>query len=155
MVKKKEQRGLIDTLVFGEAPTQGTERKAPSKKEKELLYTHQKGRCMCCGIKLEIEHMHSDHKIPIARNGSNELSNKQLLCGPCNTRKGKLTDGEFRKRYPFLLPTTQAKTPPTKAIPQSMFKERDAEIKKAKNEKAKKEAKSKPKRSSLDKLLWG
>jgi hypothetical protein len=143
MAKKTEDRGLFGNLLWSDTSAQGTERKAPSKKEKELLYKFQGGRCMCCGIKLDIAHMHSDHKIPIARNGSNEITNKQLLCGPCNTRKSKMTDGEFRKRYPFLLPTSKAISPPNKAIPQSMFRDRDEEIKKNKNEKAKKQAKSK------------
>ena len=141
---------LALSMISDTPSSKKAERKTPSKKEKELLYKFQGGRCLCCGIKLDIAHMHSDHKIPVARNGSNAITNKQLLCGPCNTRKGKKTDGEFRKRYPFLVPTSNAKSPPSKAIPQSLFRERDAELKK----KAGKKAKSK-KDGGLMGLLFG
>ncbi len=141
MAKRKSSSfdplGLALSMISDTPSSKKTERKTPSKKEKDALYVLQHGRCMCCGIKLDIAHMHSDHKIPVARNGSNAITNKQLLCGPCNTRKGKKTDGEFRKRYPFLVPTSNAKSPPSKAIPQSVFRERDAELKKKAGRKAK------------------
>ena len=96
------------------------ERKRPSKSEKQMLYNNQKGKCMYCGTKYDIRIFHVDHKTPLNRGGSNSIGNKQLLCGPCNNRKGNLTDGEFRKRY-RLTPTRQAKGPPGRQIPPSHF----------------------------------
>ena len=107
-----------------------TERKTPTKKEKEALFSMQRGRCMYCGKKMEIQYMHIDHKTAVARSGRDTLTNKQLLCGPCNNRKGAKSDGEFRRRYPFLEPASRAKEPPSKVIPQPRFDERDNELKK-------------------------
>ena len=67
-------------------------------------------------------YFHVDHKTPVARAGSNRISNLQLICGPCNTRKGALTDSEFRRRYK-LTPSRKVKEPPQKVIPQKYFEE--------------------------------
>jgi len=105
-------------MVFGweDAPV----RRAPSKKEKELLFKDQKGKCNYCGIKFGIQYFHVDHKNPVANNGSNSISNKQLLCGPCNTRKSDMTDGKFRRLYD-LTSARQAKGPPARLIKQKHF----------------------------------
>jgi len=102
---------------FDETPS----RRRSSEEEREYLYSKQKGKCNYCGCKLAIHHFHVDHKNPVGRGGSERLSNKQFLCGPCNSRKGDLTDGEFRRRY--RLPGSRvAKSPPRKEIAQEYFK---------------------------------
>ena len=66
--------------------------------------------------------MHVDHKTPLAKGGSNTLSNLQMLCSPCNTRKGSMMNAEFRKKFK-LTPASKAKAPPTKLVPQKHFDE--------------------------------
>ncbi len=43
------------------------------------------GRCRQCGSD---EDLHFDHVIPWSKGGANTVANIQLLCGPCNRRKG-------------------------------------------------------------------
>lgn len=52
---------------------------------KHLVYTRDGGRCRHCGAHTELQF---DHVIPLALGGSSDADNLQLLCGPCNRRKG-------------------------------------------------------------------
>ena len=66
------------------------------------------------------------HKDPVVRGGENERYNYQILCKPCNQRKGMQTDGEFRQRYAELLPRFhhgQALMPPERPTPQKAFRQ--------------------------------
>ena len=97
----------------------GGGRSRPSLKEwKGLLHKVQKGKCMYCGTKIREGDGQVDHKLPFSRGGKETPKNMQLLCAPCNTRKGKQTDGEFRRKFKSVLPTN---LPPAKEIPLSKF----------------------------------
>ncbi len=86
---------------------------------------------MYCGVKIRQGDGQVDHKKPFADGGKETPANMQLLCGPCNTRKGKLTDAEFKRRFKSILPS---KLPPAKSIPLSKF---DAVAKNVADRKAK------------------
>ena len=45
-------------------------------------------RCLCCG---EITKLTVDHIVPLSKGGSNDISNVQPICGPCNSKKGTQT----------------------------------------------------------------
>ena len=84
------------------------------------LIKKQKGRCMYCGSKVRRDLFDLDHKKPVAKGGTNRKSNFQLLCRTCNTRKGALTDKEFRRKYKHAgVPQTQVL--PRRVIPQKNF----------------------------------
>lgn len=52
---------------------------------KVAVWQRDQGRCVDCGSQAELEY---DHVIPLAMGGSNTERNLQLLCAPCNRRKG-------------------------------------------------------------------
>jgi 5-methylcytosine-specific restriction endonuclease McrA len=52
----------------------------------DALYLSQRGRCACCGVKLNGV-FHRDHRTALANGGTNHIGNIELLCGPCNQRK--------------------------------------------------------------------
>ena len=108
---------------------------AASTREKQLLFRDQRGRCNYCGKNMGLACFHCDHKIPLKRSGSSRVNNYQLICGPCNTRKGRLTDGEFRRKYKLPL-ANQAKGPPSQVVPQSYFEEKSKKIAARKAKKA-------------------
>lgn len=55
--------------------------------EINLLFSKQKGRCAWCHIKLEDHNLARDHRKALVNGGANNISNIELLCGPCNQRK--------------------------------------------------------------------
>ena len=106
-------------------------RRTLNKRYKQDLHELQKGRCMYCGIKNDdIAYFDIDHKNPKSKNGGDDWINLQMLCGPCNRRKSASTDVSFRRKYN--LKQNRAADgrpkPPTKRIPQSHFKDIDAEL---------------------------
>lgn len=52
---------------------------------KIVVWKRDGGRCVECGAQEDLEF---DHIIPVAMGGANTMRNLQLLCGPCNRRKG-------------------------------------------------------------------
>lgn len=59
-----------------------------------VLFEQQHGLCAgcCCDITCNYQ---VDHIIPLSRNGGNGVENLQLLCPPCNTKKGIKSQSEF------------------------------------------------------------
>ena len=109
--------GYIGRLSFDdERPS----RTRVSDEERRRLHKQQGGRCNYCGRRKAFGDMQLDHKTPVADGGRNTPGNLQMLCVQCNTRKGDLTDGQFRRVY-GLTPARQAKGPPERTIPQRYF----------------------------------
>lgn len=53
------------------------------------------GCCAYCGAATE---MTEDHRVPLARGGTNDIENIIPACLPCNCRKHTMTEREFRVR---------------------------------------------------------
>ena len=52
------------------------------------MYEKQGHRCAMCGEEKDFKDMHADHIIPWSKGGKTEISNCQMLCIPCNEKKG-------------------------------------------------------------------
>jgi 5-methylcytosine-specific restriction endonuclease McrA len=61
--------------------------------EWEALLSEHEGHCAYCGSTERIE---ADHRTPLCRGGSNLITNILPACRPCNRRKHRRKEEEFR-----------------------------------------------------------
>ena len=120
---------FADWLIWVMLRTRSNERRIrPTKRVtwrkglKQELMKRQDNTCVYCGYRRIARTLDIDHMIPVVRGGSNDESNLQVICRPCNQRKGLQTDEEFRARYSRLVSATPL-TPPQRRITQNEFKE--------------------------------
>lgn len=59
------------------------------------IWKQQRGLCALTGERLTIGNCHLDHKLPITRGGTHELSNLRWVTERVNRGKHNLTDSEF------------------------------------------------------------
>jgi hypothetical protein len=71
---------------FVQTPAKPRVRKPIPKSVKMFVWQRDRGRCVECGSQ---ERLEFDHIIPWADGGSDTARNLQLLCEPCNRRKGR------------------------------------------------------------------
>lgn len=66
-----------------------------SASEWQALVNAYAGRCAYCGADgpLQVE-----HRVPLSAGGVNTIDNILPACAPCNIKKGRMTDAEFRAR---------------------------------------------------------
>lgn len=55
--------------------------------------------CQSCGKTGKKAKLQVDHIVPLAKGGSNDLSNLQALCARCNQRKCDRIDLRFQRRF--------------------------------------------------------
>jgi hypothetical protein len=80
--------------------TEKTPRKAISFDERYVVMNRSKGICAYCGCKLrpiypDGEKPALDHRVPLALGGTNDISNLDYICSPCNGKKSAMTEFEF------------------------------------------------------------
>ncbi len=69
---------------------------------REMLYKCYGKKCRYCNTKLLVNNMACDHIHPLSLGGNSTVSNLQMICMRCNTRKGPLTDKGFSKLLRWL-----------------------------------------------------
>jgi 5-methylcytosine-specific restriction endonuclease McrA len=63
---------------------------------KSLTHENCNWACSYCGYRFSYgDQPACDHKIPLARGGTNDADNLASACRRCNSKKGILTDAEF------------------------------------------------------------
>jgi hypothetical protein len=65
------------------------------------LHVKQRGRCAIC--RKLISKWHTDHIVPLAKDGPHEIKNIQLLCQPCNQKKYSSDPIDHMQKLGFLL----------------------------------------------------
>ena len=63
-----------------------------------ILFEQQEGFCYYCGELLYssfVDYFHLEHKTPVSRGGSSDISNIVLSCATCNYKKGTKTHEEY------------------------------------------------------------
>jgi len=75
----------MTVVAMGQAPVP-SQRGAIPPDVKQLVWTRDRGACRGCGSNVELQF---DHVIPVALGGGSTQDNLQILCGPCNRRKGR------------------------------------------------------------------
>ena len=61
------------------------------KTHKHVLFGMQEGKCAGCQVSFHFRNMTIDHIKPRSQDGSDHITNLQLLCGACNSTKGDRT----------------------------------------------------------------
>lgn len=71
------------------------ERASLSPEVRMRIYQRDHGTCVYCGVSLSAAEFHVDHRLPLARGGSNDEANLCATCPNCNLRKHTMTAEEF------------------------------------------------------------
>lgn len=78
-----EARGEVERSSF--AHLLSNKRRPLSGRIRRAVFARDGRTCAWCGA---TERLQIDHRHPVALGGTDELSNLQVLCQPCNLRKG-------------------------------------------------------------------
>lgn len=71
-------------LSAREAPARPRREHIP-REVRRAVFERDRGRCVVCGSGFDLQY---DHVIPHTRGGASTVENLQILCAPCNARKG-------------------------------------------------------------------
>ncbi len=66
------------------------------KSVRDYVFQRDNYQCQSCGKK---QQLNIDHIIPLAKGGSNDISNLQTLCQTCNQQKKHHLDPRFRRHF--------------------------------------------------------
>ncbi|MEA5598644.1 HNH endonuclease [Rivularia sp. UHCC 0363] len=66
---------------------------------RKYVFERNNYQCQSCGKREEESSLTIDHIIPLARGGSNDISNLQTLCFTCNCQKTDNIDDRFRRYF--------------------------------------------------------
>ncbi|MDY6804813.1 MAG: HNH endonuclease [Cyanobacteriota bacterium] len=66
---------------------------------RKYVFDRDRNQCQSCGKTGSETQLTIDHIIPLALGGTNDISNLQTLCRPCNSQKKHHLDPRFRQHF--------------------------------------------------------
>ncbi|MCT7949805.1 HNH endonuclease [Ancylothrix sp. C2] len=66
---------------------------------RKYVYQRNNYQCQSCGKTHQETQLSIDHIIPLAKGGSNDVSNLQTLCLTCNQKKTHKIDPRFNRHF--------------------------------------------------------
>ncbi|MDF0552292.1 HNH endonuclease [Kamptonema sp. UHCC 0994] len=66
---------------------------------KKYVFDRNKYQCQSCGKTFLETQLTIDHIIPLARGGTNDISNLHTLCFTCNQKKSDKLDTRFKRHF--------------------------------------------------------
>lgn len=86
LLSKFKRDEITEEQLLGSAPSHRARTALPLKVRWDILKRDHYA-CVSCGARPPGVELEVDHVIPVARGGTNEISNLQTLCRPCNQGK--------------------------------------------------------------------
>lgn len=80
-----------------------SDRRKYTEYQKKTIYANGNGRCGICGKPINFEDMTVDHKIPLARGGTDDMENLQPAHLCCNRIKNGLNISELIEKISVIL----------------------------------------------------
>ena len=97
-MRLEKESGLFGPVLHRTDIPKRSEKLPNYRTHKHTLYGKQEGLCNGCETQFPFRNMTVDHIIPKSQGGTDHEENLQLLCGACNSTKGKGTQAELIAR---------------------------------------------------------
>lgn len=82
--------------LLARAKTEELKSNTPTISQLFKFFNHNHFICYYCLKELILDEVTCDHKTPLSKLGTNEVSNLCICCSDCNSLKGEFTEEEFR-----------------------------------------------------------
>lgn len=97
-VRLENEVGLLGKVIHRTDIPKRSEKLPNYRTHKHTLFGKQEGLCNGCRTQFPFRNMTVDHIVPRSQGGTDHEDNLQLLCGACNSTKGRGTQAELISR---------------------------------------------------------
>ena len=97
-VRLEAEVGIFGDVIHRTDIPKRSEKLPNYRTHKHTLFGKQEGLCNGCRTQFPFRNMTVDHIVPKSQGGTDHEDNLQLLCGACNSTKGKGTQAELISR---------------------------------------------------------
>ena len=94
-VRLESEVGLLGKVIHRTDIPKRSEKLPDYRTHKHTLFGKQEGLCNGCKTQFPFRNMTVDHIVPRSQGGTDHENNLQLLCGACNSTKGRGTQADL------------------------------------------------------------